>query len=650
MTQRRRNYENDPSPRSPEYTALQRNLARGWNTWNTRSILSHVLLPEGFALNLGIKEYRQGGYLKEALIGRKGHEVIAAGPHAYDGSYTEIDLGWRGIDIKVESAVEKDDLVLLITPNHQHRRPPLLVVESGFLWNRGGELSGAGDTLIGRSASGRDVKVFGTGESIDEPYITAQTPYLALPMYGPVGVSTGRKRSLDEIRTVIEGRKYDLLESHRRFGEFSEITLVIQAGLAWNTIYDPLKDRVITPVSRLWNLGWDESTVGEQTSVGDSSQYLGYVLFCWDTYFAGYLHSLEHKELAYANIIEITKERTKDGFVPMWYRSLGICSQDRSQPPLGSMIAREVYRRFGERWFLEEIYRDLLGWNRWWPENRLNKGYLSWGSVSYEPVVGFDWESKGVGDLYGAALESGMDNLPLYDDVPYNKKTHMMEMADVALLSFYVADCDALAEIAGIMGRNDEREELLGRAEQFRRTLSMLWDEETGIFLNRRTDTGKFVPRLSPTLFYSLLARAATQEQAERMIREHFFNPCEFQGEWILPSISRDDPAYRDNVYWRGRIWPPMNFLVYIGLRRYGLSKAQAALAEKSKNLLMKAWRERRLIPENYNPDTGQGLDVNSSDSFYHWGGLLGLIYLMEKGIVPGPETPLPPPGGGAKA
>jgi len=42
-----------------------------------------------------------------------------------------------------------------------------------------------------------------------------------------------------------------------------------------------------------------------------------------------------------------------------------------------------------------------------------------------------------------------------------------------------------------------------------------------------------------------------------------------------------------------------MNFLVYIGLRRYGLSKAQAALAEKSKNLLMKAWRERRLIPEN---------------------------------------------------
>ncbi len=29
----------------------------------------------------------------------------------------------------------------------------------------------------------------------------------------------------------------------------------------------------------------------------------------------------------------------------------------------------------------------------------------------------------------------------------------------------------------------------------------------------------------------------------------------------ILPSIARNDVAYKDNVYWRGRIWGPMNFL-----------------------------------------------------------------------------------------
>ena len=55
-----------------DYETLKRDLARGWNTWNTRSVLSHVLLPDGVAVNLGIKEYRDRSYLKESLIGRRG--------------------------------------------------------------------------------------------------------------------------------------------------------------------------------------------------------------------------------------------------------------------------------------------------------------------------------------------------------------------------------------------------------------------------------------------------------------------------------------------------------------------------------------------------------------------------------------------------
>ncbi len=35
------------------YKDMQSRLARGWNTWNTRSVHSHVLLPEGLAINLG---------------------------------------------------------------------------------------------------------------------------------------------------------------------------------------------------------------------------------------------------------------------------------------------------------------------------------------------------------------------------------------------------------------------------------------------------------------------------------------------------------------------------------------------------------------------------------------------------------------------
>jgi len=55
-----------------DFGALNTRLARGWNTFNTRSVLSHVLLPEGFALNLAVKERARGMYLKEALVGRAG--------------------------------------------------------------------------------------------------------------------------------------------------------------------------------------------------------------------------------------------------------------------------------------------------------------------------------------------------------------------------------------------------------------------------------------------------------------------------------------------------------------------------------------------------------------------------------------------------
>jgi putative isomerase len=84
-----------------------------------------------------------------------------------------------------------------------------------------------------------------------------------------------------------------------------------------------------------------------------------------------------------------------------------------------------------------------------------------------------------------------------------------------------------------------------------------------------------------------------------------------------------------------------MNFLVYLGLRRYDVARARVDLAEKSQALLLKEWREKGHVHENYNPETGEGCDRPNSDSFYHWGGLLGLIAFIEAGAMPAPEAPL---------
>jgi glycogen debranching enzyme len=118
------------------------------------------------------------------------------------------------------------------------------------------------------------------------------------------------------------------------------------------------------------------------------------------------------------------------------------------------------------------------------------------------------------------------------------------------------------------------------------------------------------------------------------MVKDHLLNPKEFWGEWVIPAIERDDPAFKDQEYWRGRIWGPMNYLVYLGLSRYDdqdIAAARHELAQKSFALFSKEWAAKGHVHENYNATQGTGDDVTSSDRFYHWGALLGYMQYLEE-------------------
>jgi neutral trehalase len=352
------------------------------------------------------------------------------------------------------------------------------------------------------------------------------------------------------------------------------------------------------------------------------------------------MFSLDNKELAFANAIAITKEITRNGFIPNFGSS--VCtSEDRSQPPVGSFVIKEIYKRYKEKWFLHEVFDELLSWNRWWAANRDIDGYLCWGSDPYDPGEIPNWLHKGIGTKKGAKWESGLDNSPMYDDAVFDTTLHRLMLADVGLMSLYILDCRSLSEIAGVLGKKEIEQELTEREETYSKKLETLWNDEFGLYLNKDLVTGKFSYRLSPTLFYPLIAKVPDQKQATRMIKEHFYNPEEFWGEYILLSIARNDAAFKDNKYWRGRIWAPMNFLVYLGIGNYDLPDARRDMVEKSKNLLLKSWIGENHVYENYNSETGQGDDAGMSDKFYHWGALLGYIGIIDEGYVASPQLPL---------
>lgn len=609
-----------PRLRSPEYAQVQQRLSRGWNTWDVQSVTTQVLLPEGLGVRVGfLNKSRLAGesFLSTAFIGQLNPdaEQVFPGPHAFDGSYTDLKLTWKGRSFRVQSATESGDLVLLITPVDaaapSDGLPMTVVFSVGFLWDRPGSVEKLADRIEAHAGS-RTISFFFDGQQTAAFNAPVSSPYFAVDLDKAKALSSGKPRTMAEVQGILQRQRAAYERSNEKAGASGAIADAIQTILGWDTIYDPEHQRVISPVSRLWSVNWG-----------------GYVLFDWDTFFAASMASIGERDLAYADALETLNEVTPAGFVPNFARAGEWKSGDRSEPPVGAITVLGLYQKFQEKWLLRDAFPRLLAWNRWWAEHRDVQGYLVWGSDAHGQPESLDDISRGT--LQGARYESGLDNSPMYDDVPFDKSTERMMLADVGLMGLYIADSETLATIATEIGRTVEAKELINRASRYRNTLATLWDEKTGMFLNKDLVTGKLSPRTSPTNFYPMMAKAATPQQADRMVREHLLNPAEFGGEFVLPSIARNDPAYKDQDYWRGRVWGPMNYLVYLGLRNYNQSEARHLLADKSLNLFLKEWKQNGHVHENYNATLGEGDDIKNSDRFYHWGALLGFITYMQQ-------------------
>jgi len=601
----------------PEYLAIKKGLARGWGTWDSRDALAQVHLPDGLSLSLSFR--RTSGsevYSKPQIASYKKGSDFRAGTHALDGSYSEADINWKGIRMRVQSATQGDDLVLLMTRLGDTSMPVDAVVTVTMLWGRPGSVSHEAAGLVA-SPPGRTVGIFTTGRETD----AGGASLLDIEMKGEVGVSTGKPRTIGEIEAIVAAQKMGLQKEAVRHGDLFMAYDAIRAAIGWNTIYDPQYDRIVTVVSREWNR-W----------------FGGYVIFGWDNFFIPYACSLFNRELAYANFAEHMRSLTPGGFIPNVDETGGRSSWDRSQPPVGSLMLKEIYKRYGDRWILEASFDDLLSWNRWWIKKRMNGKLLGWGS----DLTGNPMNEKDAHTSVAAAWESGMDDSPMFEGVPYDPKKGMFEMQDVGLNGLYVADCRALAEIADVIGRNVEAAELRLRAEQFSREMESLWDPAAGLYLNRRTDTGEASRRASPTMFYPLIGRIPTADRATEMVDQHLMNPAEFGGNFVIPSVPRNDAAFPTQHYWKGAVWPPLNFLVYLGLRNYDMPKARLELARKSLFMFLGEWKDKGLIGENYSALDGTVDDPHlTSTPFYTWGVLMGMIGFIEMGQMPAPEAPI---------
>ncbi|MEU4513730.1 trehalase family glycosidase [Nonomuraea wenchangensis] len=566
-------------------------MTTGWNTWDVTTHTGMVHLPSGLRIRFGVPGAPLDGFTWRDGLVRLGH-------HSVGGEYAEVTVEAGGGRLHLVMAGGPGDELYVRAEGSQG----VLVVLDGWHGARvsaDGGLVRAGDMLwqVDASTPAEGLELEFAGEA--DLYVA---PRGAPGSARDVGRELARRRAQAE-RTAPRSR-----------GWLGDAASAATRAVTWNTIYAPDLGRVLTPTSR------------DFVSAQRKGFYGTWALHAWDTFFTGLVASTVDREYAREIFGQILPFADAAGMIPNRVSDERGTTADRSQPPVGALTVHKAYLAGGlsddtrDRELLAGTFPALLAWHDWWPGARRGPhGLLTWGS---DPVAD-DPESA---TLDRAKRESGLDDSPMYDDAAYDPATRTMNLTDVGLVALHIADADALAAIAGVLGKNDVAQRLRDEAAAARESAdALLWDPGRGGYRNLRAD-GTHDPHVSPTLLYPLLAampdagRAA--DLAARLLR-----PETLGGDPPLPSAARDDPGYAA-TYWRGRIWAPMAFLAIEGLRRYELTEASRPLVGALLRLFLAEWDRHSHVRENYPATSGE--DVRAfqarSDGLMAWGGLLAYL------------------------
>lgn len=602
-------------------------LARAWNSWSDRPA-EMVFLPLGVRVTPVLYSTRA----RKTSVMEPRADVVRLGRHAIDGSVVELETDLAGTTVAF-AAVKPGPFAFRgswdgVTSAEWGLRFWVTIVLSSdggeavtYDAAQGVALVKVGARFVALATGEAAVQVTGHASLADLRRDFEANGYFHLDSRSEAAPVLALRFNLEMMRkgvyaaAVADSAALAIAGAKAALGAQAG-ALPVQTGasagaldavrdiVAWNTVWDEVNARPYTAVTRIWNLGTFAVWLNDQT-------------------YAALLAGMFDTQLARENMAVALAGATPQGNLACIVTSKDAWV-DRSQPPLGALIAWQLYLRNGERSGLELAYETLAANQRWWRVTRDpdGSGLVSCGTSD----VG---EGLYKGTAFGARNETGMDNSATLDEAIYDPVSRSLSTWDVGLNCAVALDAEMLGKMAGVLGRREEAVEFERLAAGSRALIGeKLWDADRGLFANRQRGGG-FVRSVSPTSFYPLLCGAASADQVQSLLG-HLRNPATFGGDWVLPNATRDDPAFGDNTYWRGRIWPNVNYLVWLGLRRNGLLAEASKLAGQSFDLFMKSWAKDGIAAENYNAVTGEAMDQGDTDPFYIWAGLLPLMAVAE--------------------
>jgi glucosylglycerate hydrolase len=172
-----------------------------------------------------------------------------------------------------------------------------------------------------------------------------------------------------------------------------------------------------------------------------------------------------------------------------------------------------------------------------------------------------------------------------YDDVQIYRH-HRFLLKDMFFSAVFVAANAALLELADMVGASDgDRENLAGWRDRGRAALARRFEARTGLCAGYDVRTGEQIRVRTFAGFAPLFARTADAAQLAAQLR--LLDSADFCGNprlrWpLLPSTSPAEPAFEPDDYWRGPVWPVIDWLLWQSLTELGCADRAARLRRDS--------------------------------------------------------------------
>ncbi len=446
-------------------------------------------------------------------------------------------------------------------------------------------------------------------------------------------LETDNISKIDDLDKIFLNARKKFLSNETVFSTnyLSDMGHAVCAPIYWNMSHNRKNGISYLPVSKSWVKMIENVFEIPEEKCG------GPLIFNWDTAFSAIISAYFNNPLSADLILQLLSYIDEHGRLPQLI--VDNIVSDRTNPPVIFMAAWNTYLFTRDKEFLVNCYHRLKKYYNFLKNKRsLPEQYLmSWGAdisshtaeSSNDPV-----KSHYIPGRVGAIYESGLDDNPMWNEFDYDSSRNTLNGACVDLTALTGYAASILTLMAAELKINDDVELFSNESLKFHDSiLKNLYDSSKGIFANKIRNS-EFSKTYSPTSFYPLLFIKLPKELKEK-IHGHFKNPEMFGTIFkIMSAAACTGGIAKDGDYWKGRIWPPLNYLICRALRMQGMHRLSYEIALSSMKQFGFEWQRSSHVHENYSAYTGFGEPQAGTYArtapFYTWGALMGLIFIEE--------------------